>query len=150
MGLAPTTPQSDAGWRIEPPVSLPRARGGEPGRYGGGAAPGGTTGDPAQVMRVMGGTERRMLRRGAHGELVHVRLADEHCAGGRQPADDRGVVGRHPAFEDPRRAGGGYPPGAQQVLQRHRYPGQRPGVLAGGDLAVDLGRWPAPDRSSRS
>ena len=26
MGLSPTTPQKAAGWRIEPPVSSPRAR----------------------------------------------------------------------------------------------------------------------------
>ena len=26
MGLSPTTPQSDAGWRTEPPVSVPSAQ----------------------------------------------------------------------------------------------------------------------------
>ncbi len=30
MGLAPTTPHSAAGWRIDPPVSEPRASGAKP------------------------------------------------------------------------------------------------------------------------
>ena len=30
MGLSPTIPQSDAGWRIEPPVSVPIAHGAVP------------------------------------------------------------------------------------------------------------------------
>ncbi len=30
MGLKPTTPHNAAGWRIEPPVSEPRARGANP------------------------------------------------------------------------------------------------------------------------
>ena len=30
MGFNPTIPQSDAGWRIEPPVSVPIAQGASP------------------------------------------------------------------------------------------------------------------------
>ena len=42
-----------------------------------------------------------------------------------QPLDDGGVVGRAPALEDPRRAGGGDAPGAEVVLERDRHAGQR-------------------------
>src|SRR5690606_31582230 len=54
-----------------------------------------------------------------------------------QPLDDGGVVGRPPALEDARRAGGGHAPGAQVVLERDRHAGQRARVLAGGDALVD-------------
>ena len=42
-----------------------------------------------------------------------------------QPLHHGGVVGRAPALEDPRRAGGGHAPGAEVVLEGHRHPGQR-------------------------
>ena len=58
----------------------------------------------------------------------------------RETVDHGGVVGRSPTLEDAGRAGGGDAPGAEVVLQGHRHPGQRPGVLAAGHRPVHLGR----------
>ena len=102
------------------------------------AAPARAARHPGEVAGVAGGAERRVLGGRAHGELVEVRLADGHRAGGGEALHDGGVVGREPAVEDLRRAGGGDAPGAEVVLEGDRHPGERPGVVAGGHRAVDL------------
>ena len=64
-----------------------------------------------------------------------------------QPLDDRRVVRRLPALEDPRRARRRDAAGAHVVLQRDRHAGQRARVVAGGDGGVDRrGRGRAPRR----
>ena len=65
----------------------------------GGAPPGGTTGHPVQVPRVVGRPEGGVLRRRAHRELVEVRLADDDRAGGR---DVPGRRSRRTAAASPR------------------------------------------------
>ena len=58
----------------------------------------------------------------------------------RSRAVDRRVVGRRPALEDLRPAGGGHVGGGEDVLQRQRHPGQRRRqLLAGRDRGVDAG-----------
>ena len=64
--------------------------------------------------------ERRVLVRRAHRELVAVGLADDHRAGGLEPLDDGGVVGRHVGVEDLRRRGGPHAAHAEVVLDRDR------------------------------
>ena len=61
-----------------------------------------------------------MLGRGAHRELVHVRLAQDHGARGPQPLGDVGVIRREVALEDPRT--GGHRPALDrdEVLERDR------------------------------
>ena len=61
-------------------------------------------------------------------------------AGGGQPLDDGGVVGRPPALEDLRRAGGGDAGGAEVVLERDRHAGERARVLARPPPGVDRRR----------
>ena len=94
------------------------------GGDGGGRAAGGAARHPGQVPRVMRGAVAGVLGRGAHRELVHVGLADEDGAGLAQPPGDGRLVGRVPALEDLRPAGGGRPDGGEQVLHRDRDPGQ--------------------------
>src|SRR3954464_14288043 len=98
----PTIPHSDAGWRIEPPVSVPIAQGARPAATAAaeppleppgtrsvshGLPPGPGPAPPpraraaaraarhtVRVPRVADGPVARVLVRGAHRELVHVRL----------------------------------------------------------------------------
>ena len=58
----PTTPQSAAGWRIDPPVSEPRASGDEPGGHRGGRSARRAAGHPAGVARVAGRARTRSSR----------------------------------------------------------------------------------------
>ena len=95
------------------------------------------TGHTGEVERVAGGAERAVLGARAHRELVEIGLADGHGTGGGQTGDHRGVVGRAPPVEDPRRARGGHATGAHVVLERHRHTGQRAGVAACGHRGVD-------------
>ncbi len=89
-------------------------------RDGGGAATAGPAGDAGEVPRVVGRAEGAVLGGGAHRELVHVGLAEDRQAVAAEPRDDRGVVRRHPAVEDPRAAGGRQATGGEHVLDRDR------------------------------
>src|SRR3954467_8017069 len=145
----PTVPVTAAGWRIEPPVSLPRATGaskaataaaepppGPAGGRGGGAAPGAAR-DPVERPRVAGGAVGGVLGGGAHRELVHVGLAERHHAGGLEAGRPPGGGGGVPPLEDLRAAGSGHPFGDDDVLEGDRDAGQTGAPPAG---AVDLGR----------
>ena len=107
----------------------------------------GAAGDAVEVPGVVGRAEGRVLGRAAHGELVHVRLAEDHDPGLAQAAHDRRVVRRPPALEDARAAGRGHALGGDDVLERERHAGQRterlarpaPGVDAAGRVAGALG-----------
>ena len=114
--------------------------GGEPGRHRGGAAAARSAGHPGRIVGVAGRPEGGVLGARPHGELVEVGLADQHGAGGGEARHHRGVVGRPPALEDPRRARGGDPPRAHVVLEGHRHPGERARIPSGGDGVVDGGR----------
>ena len=107
-----------------------------PGGFGGGDAGGGAaTGaarHPVEVPGVVRGLIGRVLGGAAHGELVHVELAQEDEAGVAQLGDDGGVVGRDVALEDARRAGGLHALDAEDVLEAdgHAFPGQPLGSAA--------------------
>ena len=90
-GLRPSTPQHDAGMRIEPPASdppPPAERRGDGGRRPARRA----AWRPCRIPRVDGGAERRVARRGRVPELRRHRLADHDPAGRERPLDDDGVV----------------------------------------------------------
>ena len=125
MGLCPTRPVTAAGWRIEPPVSVPIAHGARPPATAARRAAGGAARDAVEVPRVAGDAVGGVLRGGAHRELVHVGLAEQHGAGGLQPGGDGGVVRRPPALEDLRAARGRHALGDDDVLERERDAGQR-------------------------
>ncbi len=109
------------------------------------AAAAGAARDAAEVPRVVGRAVGAVLGGGAHRELVHVGLAEDRQAGRAQPGDDRGVVRRHPALEDPRPAGRGQPTGGEHVLDRDRYAVQRARRRPGG--AALVGRRGVAERS---
>ena len=111
-----------------------------------GRAAAGAARDPGEVPRVAGRAVRRVLGGGAHGELVHVRLAQDHDPGGPQPRGDRGVVGRAPALEDLRARGGRHVVVVTTSLSASGTPGQRRrGRGAGGERA----RRPARPTAAR-
>ena len=121
----PVTPHSAAGWRIEPPVSVPVAAG---TRRAATAAAEPPEEPPGHERRVPGIAHRAVVARlvgRAHRELVHVGLAEHDGAGGLEPRDHGGVVGRDEVVEHPRAAGGAHARGAEDVLVRDRHAGQR-------------------------
>jgi hypothetical protein len=69
----------------------------------------------------------RGLARGAHRELVHVALAEQHRARAVELLDDVGVVGANKVGEHARAAGREQVARAVDVLVRDRDTGQRPG-----------------------
>ena len=96
--------------------------------------------DALEVPRVARGAVRGVLGGRAHGELVHVGLAEDDDVGGAQPLDHGRVVRRPPALEDAGAAGGGHALHRQDVLQRQRHAGQRAEGLPRRPLAVDRAR----------
>src|SRR5690606_4696556 len=86
------------------------------GGHGSGRTTGGTAGYAAGIPGVLHRTVVAGFVGRAHGELVHVQLAESHGAGGGQLLDHGGVVGRLEAGEDLRGTGGQHTPGAEQVL----------------------------------
>ena len=127
----PTIPQNDAGWRIEPPVSVPVApiasradtAAAEPPDEPPGTSSGGGVLPPLPRIchRAIG---RGHVRR-THGELVHVRLAEEDRAVAQQVGTDGAFIRRHERVEDAAAGGGAHALGAEQVLDRQRNAGER-------------------------
>jgi hypothetical protein len=113
------------------------ADGREAGSHRGCAAAAAAAGDARRVERVARRTERGVLRAGTHGELVEIRLADHHGAGGAQARDDGGVVRRPPALQDARRARGLDAAGAHVVLDRNRHAGKRADRATGPHVGID-------------
>ena len=102
----PTMPQSAAGWRMEPPVSLPSAHSASPAATAAAEPPLEPPGTRGQVPRVARGLEGRVLGGGAHGELVEVGLAEHHDVVVPHLADGGGRVHGHVVVQDPGAAGG--------------------------------------------
>ena len=104
---------------------------------GGGRSARGAAGNTSGIPGIARDAEIRGLGRRAHGELVHVRLAEDDRAGGVETLDHRGVVGADEIVEHLRAAGRQPACGAEDVLLRERNPGERPGfarraLLVGG------------------
>ena len=118
-------PHSAAGWRIEPPVSVPIAHGALPAATAAALPPelppGTRLASHGFVRRAVGG----VLRRRAHRELVLVRLGEQRCAGGGQALDGGRRVGRAVALEDPRAGLARDALRAEQVLDRDGDAGER-------------------------
>jgi hypothetical protein len=109
---------SAAGWRIEPPVSVPVAAG----------TAGRTAGNALVVPRITHRTKVRGFVRRTHRKLVHVGLAQRNEAGLRfHLADHRRVVGRDEIGQHLRTAGRSPAFGAENVLLGDRDTGQRAG-----------------------
>ena len=116
----PLTPTKDAGWRIEPPVSVPVAAGARHAATAAAEPPELPPGTARDVPRVLHRAEGRVLVRRAHRELVHVGLAEEHRAGAIELLDHVRVVGRDEVREDLRAARRAPALGAEEILVRDR------------------------------
>ena len=125
----PVRPQNAAGWRMEPPVSVPVAAAREPRGHERGAAARRAARHPAGVPRVRDGPAHAVLVRRAHRELVHVRLAERHGAGRRQSLDHGRVERRDVALEHPRAAGRRHGRGDEDVLVGQRQAVEGPARL---------------------
>jgi hypothetical protein len=102
------------------------------------AAAGGTARHPGGIPGVLHRTVEAGLVGRAHGELVHVGLAQAGHAGRLEPLDDMGVVGRDKVGQHLRAAGGEPALGAEDVLVGDGHAGE--GVsLAGGAARVGGG-----------
>ena len=95
--------------------------GGEVGGDRGRGAARGAAGHAVEPPRVAGHAEAGVLRRGAHRELVAVRLAEEDGAVAREAHHRGGVVGRHEVPEDARPAGRADSTSTEHVLDRQRH-----------------------------
>ena len=134
----PTMPQSAAGWRMEPPVSLPSAQSASPAATAAAEPP---LLPPGTVLRSHGLARdlvRRVLGARAHGELVQVGLAEHDHVVFPHLAHRRGGVDRLVVVEDLRGAGGGDALGDHVVLDGDGQARQRAAHRL--HLAVDLGR----------
>ena len=129
--LKPTSPCSAAGTRIEPRVSEPSAAQAAPVATDDRAAGGRAAGDARRgVQRQRAGVGRRAVVRvdadAGEGELGQVGVADQRRAGGAQ-ARHGGAVGggRRGVGHRLRCRRAGRAGDVEQVLHRHRQPGQR-------------------------
>ena len=109
-----------------------------------GRAPGGTAGNIIPVPGVAGGAEGRVFRGGAHGELIHVDLAQKHRPGPAQPGADGGVIGGDEVRQDPGAAGGSETPGDHDVFEGQGDARQRRGLTPGQHGGGLLGHGPGP------
>ena len=77
----PVTPEKLAGWRIEPPVSVPVAAGSRRAATAAAEPPDEPPGTRAASQGLLHRAEGRVLVGRAHRELVAVELAQRHRAG---------------------------------------------------------------------
>ena len=121
-------PLNAAGRRVEPPVSVPVAAGAMRAATAAAEAARGAARSARLRPWVAHRTEVRAFVGRAHGELVHVALAQQHRPGPVELLDDVRVVGADKVLQYPRAAGGVDALGAVDVLERDRDAGQRTGV----------------------
>ena len=75
-------PQSDAGWRIDPPVSEPSDAQHIPAASAAADPPELPPGTRAGVPGISRGAEGAVFGGAAHGKFVEIGLAEKHRAGG--------------------------------------------------------------------
>jgi hypothetical protein len=129
-------PQNAAGWRIEPPVSVPVA---PTQSFAATAAaeppdePPGTSFASAPRRRHgdTTGPKYDVLVRRAHGELVVIEFAEQHRAIAPQIGGDGRFVGGNEVFQDVRARRGAHTGGAEQILDAERQPFERPALAFG-------------------
>ena len=74
---------------------------------------------------------------------MQIGLAEDHRAGGSQPAHQRGIRRRYPVPKEPRTRRGPKPAGGKQVLDRNRHPEQRTRLTPGQPLLRSPGFPPS-------
>ena len=125
--------------RLPNGASRIRSEGGDrfPRRHRRGRTPAAAPGDAAVVDGIAHRSEDGVLARRAHGELVHVGLAEEDGVGGAEPGHRPGVVGGDVVPQYPAGAGGAAAAHADHVLDGNRDACQRPQFLSRRLPAVD-------------
>jgi hypothetical protein len=118
----PVMPQKLAGWRIEPPVSVPVAAGSRRAATAAAEPPDEPPGHARRVPGVVHRAVGRVLVGRAHRELVAVELAQRDRAGLRQARHHGGVEGAAVALEHLRAGGGRVAAGDEDVLVRQGTP----------------------------
>ena len=119
-----------AGWRIEPPVSVPVAARHRSAATAAAEPPDEPPGTrlALELLRPPGiehRTEGAGLVGRAHGEFVHVGLAQHHRAGVPQILGHGGFIRRHEIAQDLAAGRGAHALGAEQILDRQRQAFQR-------------------------
>ena len=89
----PLTPQSAAGWRMEPPVSVAVAPGASRAATAAAEPPDEPPGTEVCCPGVFNRAVKAGFVGGAHGELVHIGFAQHHSAGLLEVFDHGGIVG---------------------------------------------------------
>ena len=125
VALKPATPQSAAGWRTEPPVSVPKATPQSP--------PATATADPddeppgIRCVGAIAGVARRRMRRvvRAERELGRARLAEDDGARALQRPNESTFAGRAVGDVDARSCRQRQAGRRVQVLERDRHAHQR-------------------------
>ena len=100
------------------------------------AAAGGTAGDALGIPGVAGGMVSGVLRGAAHGELVHVQLAQDNRVLSLELGHDRSIIGRHEVLQNLGSTGGPHPFGADIVLDGAGNALQEGNLLSLGNLLV--------------
>ena len=130
--------QKEAGCRMLPPVSDPRANRHSPAETAAAGPPLLPPGNAVQAPRVVGREKGGVLGGRAHGELIHIPFPQEDRPLPVQPLRHRGAIGRNKVFKHAGGAGGLDPLGSHIVFQLHGDAGQRPGLSRGDPL---IGRF---------
>ena len=109
-------------------------------RDGRGGASAGTPGDPVEIPRIVRRSVRGVLGGGAHGELVHVGLAERNESRRTRSGDDGRIERRQVALEDAGSTRGRHVGRDEHVLDGERDARHRSEYLAGRAATVDVGR----------
>ena len=105
----------------------------------GGRTAGRTTGDAIEVPRVMSQLESRVFCRTAHGEFVHIGLAQADIISSHQFFDDRRIVRRFEIFQHLRCTRSLLAFDADVVLDGTGNPGEVTDGFTGCDFGIDSG-----------
>ena len=137
-------PVKAAGWRIEPPVSVPVA----PGAIAAATAAAEPPDEPPGVSPMLlplrrHGRDHRPVGAGlvgrAHCELVHVELAEHSRAGFAQVGGDGAFVGRLETLEDAAAGGAVHAARGEQVLDAERNARERRQIAIAARLVRGFG-----------
>ena len=100
------------------------------GRQRGGRAARRAARRPLDIVGIVGGAIDRIRRLPVGERHRHVGLADDHGAGGLQPLDRDGILGRPPVLEGGNAPGRRQPRDVERLLHGHRQTEQRPALAA--------------------
>ncbi len=92
-----------------------------------------------RIPGIFDGSVEARLVGGAHGELIHIGLAQHDGAGRLEPRHDRRIIGRYEIVQHARTAAGAYPIRAENIFMNEGDAEQRT-LLPRGAAAIGRGR----------